>query len=167
MNWIIRNVISGDEKELAYIQTESWKEAFKHILSEELLKTYTDKNRSMKMYKRLIDEGIGHGYILEVNGNPHCIAWWDKARDEDMFGYAELICIHSLCNQWRKGYGTKLMRKILEDMKAKGYDKVLLWVFRDNYQARMFYEKLGFCTFGKMKTYLNTEEICYEKKLTL
>ena len=37
-----------------------------------------------------------------------------------MTGYAELICIHSLQDNWRKGYGSKMMEQILRDMeKAK------------------------------------------------
>ena len=34
----IRNVRPGDEDSLAYVQTESWKAAFKNILSQETIK---------------------------------------------------------------------------------------------------------------------------------
>ncbi len=117
------------------------------------------------MYKQLLDENIGNGYILEVNSQPHCIAWWGKARDNDMPDYAELICIHSLQDNWRKGCGTQMMNRIMDDMKAAGYDKVMLWVFTNNVRARKFYESCGFVTYGKVKPCFETEEICYERKL--
>lgn len=122
-------------------------------------------NRATKMYKRLLDEHIGNGYILEVNGTPKCIAWWDKARDDDMPDYAELICIHSLKDNWRKGYGTKMMEKLLTDIKNAGYTKVMLWVFTDNDRARKFYEARGFVTYGKTKSCFDKQEICYERNL--
>lgn len=165
MEYLIREVKGGDETDLSYIQTESWKAAFKNILSEEVLQKTTDITRATAMYKRLLDENVGNGYILEVDGKPHCIAWWDRARDEDMPDYAELICIHSLQDKWRKGYGTKMMNKVLKDIKAAGYGKVMLWVFTDNSRGRRFYETNGFVTHGKVKPCFGTQEICYERNL--
>ncbi len=165
MRYMIRRVHLGDEDHLAHIQTESWKAAFKSILSEDLLQNLTQKDRSIAMYKRLLEEHIGNGYILEVDGDAHCIAWWDRAREEDMTDYAELICIHSLQNNWGKGYGTKMMDKVLHDMMDAGYTKVMLWVFIDNLRARKFYEARGFVTFGKTKPCFDTQEICYERDL--
>ncbi len=165
MGYKIRKVQEGDQVALAYIQTESWKAAFKEILPEETLQKATEINRATAMYQGLLDEHIGNGYLLEVNGAPHCIAWWDQARDDDMPDYAELICIHSLQDNWGKGYGTKMMEKVLGDIKDAGYTKVMLWVFTDNNRARKFYEAQGFVTYGKTKPCFETQEICYEKNL--
>lgn len=165
MDCLIRRARQGDEASLAHIQTESWKAAFQEILSPEILQKNTEIKRAVEMYKRLLDEGIGNGYLLEADGQPHCIAWWDKARDKDMPGYAELICIHSLQDKWRKGYGTKMMERVLGDIKDAGYGRVLLWVFTDNGRARSFYESCGFVTYGKVKPCFETQEICYEKEL--
>ena len=165
MDYFIRKVQQGDELNLAYIQIESWKAAFQDILSAEILQQATDLTHATAMYKQLLDENIGNGYILEVNSQPHCIAWWGKARDNDMSDYAELICIHSLQDNWRKGCGTQMMNRIMDDIKAAGYDKVMLWVFTNNVRARKFYESCGFVTYGKVKPCFETEEICYERKL--
>ena len=165
MDYFIRKVQQGDELNLAYIQIESWKAAFQDILSAEILQQATDLTHATAMYKQLLDENIGNGYILEVNSQPHCIAWWGKARDNDMSDYAELICIHSLQDNWRKGCGTQMMNRIMDDMKAAGYDKVMLWVFTNNVRARKFYESCGFVTYGKVKPCFETEEICYERRL--
>lgn len=96
---------------------------------------------------------------------PHCIAWWDATREKDMPGYAELICIHSLQDQWRNGYGSKMMNTVLQDITIAGYSKVMLWVFADNTRARHFYEAHGFTTKGKIKPDCAPTEICYEKCL--
>ena len=61
MDCLIRKVQQGDEFDLAYIQTESWKAAFKDILYAEILQMSTNLNRATAMYKRLLDENIGNG----------------------------------------------------------------------------------------------------------
>lgn len=161
----IRKVDVGDAHTLAFIQTESWKSAFNGILSDEDLAKYTELNRAFSMYQTLLSKNIGHGLILTVDENPHCIAYWDKTRDEDMEGYAEIICIHSLCDNWGKGYGTAMMNHILSDINNAGFKKVMLWVFKENYRARQFYEKHGFVLTEKSKTFCDAIEIMYCKEL--
>ncbi len=165
MEYTIERVKLGDEAVLAYIQTESWKAGFKDILSADVLERCTQIDKATAMYRHLLEQNVGNGYLLKVERNPHCIAWWDATREKDMPGYAELICIHSLQNQWRKGYGSKMMDTVLHDITAAGYSKVMLWVFEDNIRARRFYEAHGFTTSGKVKPNIEPTEICYEKNL--
>lgn len=165
MPYTIEHTKPGDERSLAYIQTESWKAAFCDILSPETLTRCTNIEKATAMYKRLLDNRIGNGYLLCVDGQPHCIAWWDATREADMPGYAELICIHSLPDRWHQGFGSKMMDTVLQDISLAGYRKVMLWVFEDNWPARRFYEKHGFVTHGKTKPDILPIEICYEKML--
>lgn len=165
MSYTIEQVKLGDEIILAYIQTESWKHAFANILDSKELERCTDLEKATLMYKRLLKEHIGNGYLLKVDGEPHCIAWWDKTRTFEMEGYAELICIHSLPNRWRCGYGSKMMERVLHDMASNGYTKVMLWVFEENTRARAFYESFGFTTSGNVKPGIYPIEICYKKYL--
>lgn len=164
VDFYIRKVSKGDEDTLAYIQTESWKAAFNNIIPDELLAKYTDINRATEMYRKLLDDNIGNGYILEVEGTPHCIAYWDATREDDLPGYAELICIHSLQDKWHQGYGSKMIDKVLEDMKKAGYSKVMLWVFTENQRAIAFYKSKGFEASGRMKPALGSTEIMYVKE---
>ena len=157
----IRKVKIGDEKTLAYIQTESWRKAFADIISKEDMEKYADINKAEEMYRYLLKSGVGNGSILLIDDNPHCIAYWDKTREEDMDGYAELICIHSLEDNWGKGYGSMMMEHILKDISAVGFEKVMLWVFEENTRARRFYEKYGFVKTNKTKMFGNSVEVMY------
>ena len=161
----IRKVKQGDENILAYIQTESWKEAFKDIVPAELLSKCTELGRATAIYKKLLEEQKGNGYILELDGKPHCIAWWDASREKDMPGYAELICIHSLMDNWHKGYGSMMIKQVFEDVKAAGYSKIMLWVFDNNVRAIKFYEAHGFVASGKKQPALGAVEEMYLRSL--
>lgn len=165
MEYSIKQATLGDEHILAYIQTESWKSAFRDILDKDVLDKCTNPEKATAMYHRLLAQHIGNGYILSVNNTPHCIAWWDNTREKDRPGVAELICIHSLPDNWRKGYGSKMMARVLADMAAAGYTKVMLWVFKDNLRARRFYEANGFHTDEKQKPARLPIEICYERNI--
>lgn len=161
----IRKVRQGDEKTLAYIQTESWKAAFKGIVPADLLEKSTEITRAENMYSRLLKDNKGNGYILEVDDQAHCIAYWDASREKDMSGYAEIICIHSLQDKWHQGYGSQMMKQILSDIKASGFDKVMLWVFEENIRAIDFYKKHGFISNGRSQKALSAVEVMYERNL--
>ena len=165
MEAVIRKVQQGDANTLAYIQTESWKAAFAGILDAETLEKCTDIDRATAMYQRLLDENKGNGYLLSVDGTPHCIAYWDTARDAELTGKAELICIHSLPENRHKGYGSQMMNQVLNDIKENGYSEVFLWVFRENYHARAFYEANGFMLTDTSKPAFDTEEVLYSKRI--
>ena len=162
---MIRKVQQGDANALAYIQTESWKAAFAGILDVEMLAKCTDIDRATAMCQRLLDENKGNGYLLTVNEKTHCIAYWDAARDPEFAGKAELICIHSLPDNWHKGFGSQMMDFVLDDIKKAGYSEVVLWVFRDNLRARAFYEAKGFILKGTARPAFDTEEVLYSKGL--
>ena len=70
-------------------------------------------------------------------------------------------CIHSLPDNWHKGYGSQMMDRVLEDIKEAGYSEVVLWVFRDNARARAFYEAKGFTLTDISKPAFDTEEVLY------
>lgn len=159
----IRPVRPGDEAILAHIQTESWKSAFGHILAADLLEKYTCPEPSRQMYRKLLESEKGHGYILELDGAPHCIAWWDQSRTKAMPDYAELICIHSLPENRCKGYGSRMMEFILSDMAKAGYHKVMLWVFEKNLSAIAFYKKHGFLPNGQRQEAFGCTEIMLTK----
>lgn len=117
------------------------------------------------MYYNLLKNNMANGYILFIDDKPHCIAYWDKARDTEMEDYAELICIHSLNNNWAKGYGSVMMEHILQEIKNAGYTKVILWVFKENRRARKFYEKHKFVLADKSKKFSGAIEIMYCREL--
>ena len=165
MKALVRSVHRGDEAALAHIQTESWKAAFADILDAQTLAKCTDIERATEMYRRLLEEDVGNGYLLLLDGQPHGIAYWDAARDAAADGKAELICIHSLPENWHKGYGGMLMDRVLRDIREAGYPEVVLWVFRDNARARAFYEAKGFTMTGLTQLAFDTEEVLYALRL--
>ena len=164
-NGIIRKAIPGDEQVLAYIQTESWKAAFAGILSPEELVRCTDLQNAEQMYRNILLSEFCDIAIEFVDGNPHCIAAWSKNRCDLGDTVAELICIHSLQNNWAKGYGSAMMEYVLAQLQQTQYESVILWVFENNTRARKFYEKHGFELTEQKKLANGIAELMYRKML--
>ena len=164
-NVIIRKAVPGDEKVLAYIQTESWKAAFAGILSPEELVRCTDLQNAEQMYRNILLSEFCDMEIEFVEDKPHCIAAWGTNRCDLGDTVGELICIHSLQNNWAKGYGSAMMNYVLDQLQQANYESVILWVFEDNKSARKFYEKHGFELTGQTKAYNGITEVMYRKKL--
>ncbi len=91
MDYKIRRVQHDDANILAAIQTQSWRAVFTDILSADVLERYTNLNKATAMYSELLSKNIGNGYIGEIDGVPHCIAYWDKARNNSISQCAEIL----------------------------------------------------------------------------
>lgn len=117
------------------------------------------------MYANVLRYNYAKGIILFVDEKPHGIAFWGKCRDVNDSDGAELICIHSLCDNWSRGYGSIMMEHILADVREAGYQEVVLWVFEKNMRARKFYEKHGFVLTDKRKNSFDAVEVMYSKVL--
>lgn len=155
----------GDESRFARIQIDSWKAAYSDILSEDCISRYLDLEHVISIYHNILENGRGNGLIMQVDGEDHCISYWDKARSFEDDEMAELICIHSLQNRWRNGFGSIMMQEVFKEVKNAGYSKICLWVFEENIRARRFYEANGFIKTDKSQQALGTIEVCYMKTL--
>jgi ribosomal protein S18 acetylase RimI-like enzyme len=53
-------------------------------------------------------------------------------------GDAELCVIYVLPAYWSKNVGRPLLDRVIEDMRARGYSRLGLWVLAGNERARRF-----------------------------
>ena len=161
----LRRAVPGDEAVLALIQTEAWKAAFQEILSPDTLARYSDKDRAEDMYTTILGRDLARVTLASLGGQPCGIAAWSRNRDDLGPGIAELICIHVLPGQWRRGCGSALMDHLLAEMRAAGYTQAVLWVFSANTRAIGLYERYGFAPEGRRKNVFGAEELLYIRSL--
>ena len=161
----IRDAVPGDEKVLAFIQTQSWKAAFRDIIPADTLGRLTDCQKAEEMYTRVLGKPEIRVALESVDGRSHGITAWSKNRFDLGDDTAELICIHSLPEGWGRGFGSAMLERTLGEMARAGFNRVILWVFAENSRARRFYEKHGFSPTGKTQTAYGAEEVMYQKQL--
>lgn len=164
---MLRSARPGDERLCAQVQIASWRAAFRDILPAEVLEGLTEFSRTEEMYRRVLAQDAFHGTLLFLDGAPHGIAFWSRCRTPapGQKDSAELICIHSLPGNWRRGYGSRMMDRVLDEMRRAGFRQVMLWVFAENTRARRFYEAHGFAPAGREQAGFGAREIEYARML--
>ena len=140
---VIRNVRFEDLRNVSEIVVESWKTAYRGIVADEYLDSLTvDQN-----YKKRINDYTENGFIVAERDNE--VVGFCRYGFENAYGemFPDVDCeLHALYvkpNCKGVGIGTKIINYVINEFKAKGYKKMILWCFKDNYPARMFYEKMG------------------------
>ncbi len=65
------------------------------------------------------------------------------------------------------GIGRKLIQAVIDEAKVQNRKQIFLWVIKNNFSARKFYEVNGFCASGKEQLIEGTTklDICYEFNL--
>lgn len=58
-----------------------------------------------------------------------------------------------------QGIGTHLLEHLIKQARQKGFQKIILWVIKDNMKARKFYEEKGFVDSGKKCIIEGTDKI--------
>lgn len=135
-----RSIFENDEVSFNELQVVALYEAYQK--NPEILKG---------MY--LYDDGIVKGVI---KGHPED----DKTIEITDF-YVEPFFVG-------QGIGTLLVEYLISQVREKGFQKILLWVIKDNVRARKFYEKNGFINSAKTRIIEGTgkKDCCYEYRLT-
>lgn len=85
-------------------------------------------------------------------------------------GFKKKSVIYSISvdrNFRRKGYGEKLLKEGIKEMRLNGISSILLYVNTKNLPARRLYEKIGFRTTAEIKDICGPKETCYEMELRI
>lgn len=128
---------------LSEIHALSWKKAFKGIMPQDFLDDLKE-DYWVKFFENGIKNKIIEVLIVCNNNNPVGEVTYGKARDESLPDWGEIISIYVLPEYFHKGFGTKLIKSAVQNLKEQGFDNIYLWVLRENHNAQKFYKKHGF-----------------------
>lgn len=125
--------------EISNIYESSWKYAYKNIIPQE----YLDSIPTGRWASSIAKNGMINLVILEsgliIGTASICKSRWKQYNE-----YGEIVSIYFLPEYMGKGFGSRLLKRCIEELKKLGFDRILLWVLEDNIRARKFYEKNGF-----------------------
>ena len=147
----IRKADSGQAGIFAEILCKSWHSAYSGIIPKDILAKFTDIETRRKALEKWMSGGEAV-YLLAYCDNIPCGACCIGAsREADQPKSGEIVAIYLLEEYWGCGIGGVLMQAALEELKAMGLERALLWVLERNVRARRFYEKCGFSPDGASK----------------
>lgn len=152
MKFEIITAMSEMAKDIAKVHIKSWQSAYKNIVPRSFLDSLSIENRAKKYKFGKDNEEDVYFYAAKLGNQIIGLLNLCKSRDEDANNIGEISAIYLLPDYWGMGYGTKMMMYSLDMLKKWGYEKIIIWVLKDNIRAVNFYKKIGFASDEKQKT---------------
>ena len=149
----------------ADIINSSWVYAYKGIIPDSDLISYTDTNYRKELYKNMLEKNMDIYIAQEENESFGVIAFYQHEKDENSAYIAQFYLSPKLCH---KGFGSIILSQVEEMIKEKGFKKVKLNCLFDNKSGRHFYEKNGYLFTGTEDSPLFTQKVVralYQKEL--
>ncbi|MDD4773345.1 MAG: GNAT family N-acetyltransferase [Eubacteriales bacterium] len=149
----IRLAVPADAPDMAQVHMRSWEAAYNDIVPAEYIR---EKNAGRPaLWQRIISsENTAHYIIQRDRQTVGIMTIVPTPQDGDAdCETCELEGIYLHPDYYRMGIGTQAMDFAFDTARRWGKTVMTLWVFAENTNAIEFYEKCGFKSDGKTKTY--------------
>lgn len=146
---VVRDASLDDAGAIADLHVRSWRTAYRGIVPDAIL-----DGLSVEARREFWTKAIGRAsaepstgarvWVIEDGGVVRGFAETRPSRDHDAApGTGEVHAIYLAPEAWGRGLGRKLLSRAAEDLLARGFTPVILWVIEANTNGRRFYERLG------------------------
>ncbi len=138
---IIRDATELDLPGIAKVKVDTWRTAYKGLISDEILNNLDYEQQAIQFTKLLPKDNSNILIVAEEKG---IIGFSSGGEErEKKYGFeCEVYAIYVLKEHQNKGIGKQLFRESLKRLSKSGYKSVLVWVLEGN-PYRRFYEALG------------------------
>lgn len=174
MNYELKEIKKEDLYDYMYVNTYSWIEAYKGIMSDWFLeKTKIEleqnvKRLESKFEQTKIDEPDYKRFLLKENNEPIGIFGICKSREEKYPNSGELCNIYLLNKAKKKGYGRLLFEKAKEELKKQNFNDMVIYCIQEN-PTNEFYKYMGgklvFSRERKIGDKIFVENVYYYEKI--
>jgi RimJ/RimL family protein N-acetyltransferase len=165
----IRRSVSGDAEAIGRIVVRAWQAAYRSIMPDDYLDALRPAERAA-FWQRQIDSTGGESIFVAVaNGEVVGFAAFGRCQDEGASeDDGQLYAINLDPDHWGKGLGRALLRAATDELAARGFKRLVLWVVPENARARKLYESEGWTTEGVIREEevfgVTVAEIRYQRK---
>ena len=143
---------AGDASAISLLAQATFAETFEHLYDPKDLQTFLEAKHSV-------------GFYEAVMARPDCQIWGLKSGDK-LFGYCmvtdnslpcdpprpdalELSRLYLSSEMRGQGWGSRLIDKVIEYARGKGYPEIVLSVFSENHGGIRLYTRHGFQKIGE------------------
>lgn len=140
-NVLIRKVKYEDIEQIVDININDWKKVYKGIIDDVILDNL-NRDEKIERWKKHYD--LGNVIVAEKEGKVlgYC-RYDDNAVYENTDIDSEIKAIYVDYDKSKNGVGRKLVEYVINDLRNKNKNKMIIWCLEKNQNARKFYEKMG------------------------
>jgi ribosomal protein S18 acetylase RimI-like enzyme len=134
----------SDAEAIGAVQVASWRTTYRGIVPADYLEGMTVEDHARRWGRLLARPGnLELTFVVEEEDRVVGFAMGGSEREGDRRFPGELYAIYLLQGAQRRGYGRALAEAVAGALLERGMRSMLVWVLRDNWSARRFYERLG------------------------
>ncbi|WP_242901590.1 GNAT family N-acetyltransferase [Actinomadura terrae] len=142
----IRFASAQDAEAVEAARAASWRAGYAGLLPQAVIDDLTGPDEVER--RRRWPEANPHGRMLlaEIDGVPAGMAAYGPERQPRGPVDPSLVEVYSLYvapEFWSAGVGRALLERVVEESRAAGYGRLVLWVLDTNTRARRFYARAG------------------------
>ena len=148
--------------DMSLLHALGWRTAYRDFIPEDYMRREITDGRWTPVFRENDQTGRYHGLVLYRGARPVCCATYGPARtgsfsagetvcdlwSPDLADWGELVSLYCHPEERGKGYGSLVLREVLERLSGAGRPGCLLFVLRENEGARRFYARHGFAWDG-------------------
>ncbi len=164
----IRPATAADASAIATVHVASWREAYEGLVPAEVLAELSVEQRTERWRAILTDLASSPRsavfLALAEDGSPAGFASCGLQRSEVLAKSAykgEFSAIYILKSAQRRGVGRRLMAFMATTLLSRDIETASLWVLRNNFPARRFYEAMGGRKIGVEGLWRGIPEVAY------
>jgi ribosomal protein S18 acetylase RimI-like enzyme len=135
-----------DARQIAEVHVATWQTAYRGILPDSILEGLSIEAWTDLWQERLSQTQGATTLVLVVA--EEIVGWIGvgPARDSDCdpVRIQQVYGLYLLAEYWGQGHGKRLYLMGEDRMRQSGATEAMLWVLRDNFRARRFYEGQGY-----------------------
>ena len=148
---IVRKAQTSDANAIARVHIASWQVVYRGHVPDEVLNNLSLNERE-KMWHELLEKNVNVLVLLKDNNLVGFISFGSsRDKHDDPLCIAEITALYIMPNEWRNGFGKKLLNAAIFSISKSNFRKVILWVVDSNQQAKNFYEINGFTNSHEIK----------------
>jgi GNAT superfamily N-acetyltransferase len=149
---VLRTAGPADAERIAEINVRSWLAAYDRIVPRAILDAMEVEPRRLTWLGRIADLGQRTLLVGELDGRVEGYVLAGPARDHDVPDIAgEVYAIYVDPSGWGRGLGRALLVAVSDELRAAGFDPLVLWVLTANVAGRRFYEACGWRSDGSSR----------------
>ena len=144
MDWIIEEMNLNNVEYYARVNALSWKQSYKGIVNDDFLELINAEPEIQKAIANL-KKGLNDSskrFLLKYNGEYVGIVRVRETKYDKYKECGELGALYLLDSVKRNGFGKILFNKAIEELKKKGYKKMILGCLSEN-PSNEFYKHMG------------------------
>jgi hypothetical protein len=140
----LREATEHDAAAIAKLHADSWRSAYRGILSDEYLDNRVRLERAALWQQRFLERAEKPFFVILAEAEKVLAGFACVFPDEDPTYGAFLDNLHVVPHRTGRGIGRRLLTAVAERLQADGRRGGLyLWVIAQNARARQFYSKAG------------------------